>query len=215
MNIWTYFIVEQPRVEYFHSLVTHQAAMVKKFCPGARHIVARGDDGIDMFRRAEAMDDFVHSSAFDAPTVFLDNDAFPNADLSAVFDQIQHVGLTVRDTPGLMPVNEGVIFARPTPETRHFFSAYERTFGALHYLMPDDKWRWWGGQTALNMLAGPAQDRITLLPCDQFNYSPDEPQPRAVLDSKAVLHLKGPRKALFDQLVAYQEGRTSTLIPCA
>lgn len=207
VNIWTYFIVEQPRVEYFHSLVTHQAAMVKKFCPGARHIVARGDDGIDMFARAQAMHDFVLSSAFDAPTVFLDNDAFPNADLAPVFDQIQHVGLTVRDTPGLMPVNEGVIFARPTEETRGFFLTYFHVFHALYHLMPEEKCTWWGGQTALNMLAGPAQDRITLLPCDTYNYSPDEPQPRAVLDSKAVLHLKGPRKALFDQLVAYQEGR--------
>lgn len=208
MNIWTYFIVEQPRVEYFHALITHQAAMVKKFCPGARHIVARGDSGVDMFARACAMNHYVLSADFmKAPTVFLDNDAFPNADLAAVFDQIQHVGLTVRDTPGLMPVNEGVIFAKPTYDARNFFSAYVDVFDALSHIMPTDKHRWWGGQTALNMLAGPAHDRITLLPCETFNYSPDEPQPRSVLDSKAVLHLKGNRKQLFDQLVAYQVSR--------
>lgn len=208
MNVWTYFIVEQPRVEYFHALITHQSNMVKKFCPSAKHIVCRGTDGIDMYARAVAMEEFIQSDEFDEPTVFLDNDAFPNADLSLAFEQIQDVGLTVRDNPGLMPVNEGVIFAQPTDGARSFFSAYTLAYSALQYVMPIDKWKWWGGQTALNMLAGPAQDRLTLLPCDTWNYSPDGPQQRAVLDSKAVLHLKGNRKQLFDQLVAYQESRT-------
>ncbi len=207
MNIWTYFIVEQPRVEYFHALITHQANMVQKFCPGAQHIIARGESGIDMFARAQAMRDYVWSDQFNAPTVFLDNDAFPNADLSIAFDQIQHVGLTVRDTPGLMPVNEGVIFAQPSDEARYFFSAYVDTFSALGHVIPAEQWRWWGGQMALNMLAQPAADRLTLLPCDRWNFSPDGPQHRAALDGKAVLHLKGQRKALFDQLVAYQEAR--------
>jgi hypothetical protein len=207
VNVWTYFIVEQPRVEYFHALITHQANMVRKFCPGAKHIVVDGHDGVDMYARACAMHEFVLSPGFDSPTVFLDNDAFPNRDLSTAFDEVNHVGLTLRGTPGLMPINEGVIFARPTDEARGFFAAYLDTFCGLQHVMHAERWKWWGGQTSLNMLAGPAADRITLLPCDTWNYSPDEPQPRAVLDSKAVLHLKGPRKQLFDQLVAYQESR--------
>jgi hypothetical protein len=202
MIVWTYRIADD-----FAAMIQHQVAMTDKFHgSAAQHVVERGVE-VNMFERCAAMCAFVHSDSFTAPTVFLDNDAFPNADLRPAFDQIADVGLTVRDTPGLMPVNEGVIFALPTEGSRAFFQAYHDEYAASRNRMSEKDWKWWGGQAALNAID---HSSAVQLPCDTYNFSPDGPMSRAELDGKAIIHLKGPRKALFDQVRQYQEARCAS-----
>lgn len=172
-----------------------------------------------MYERVRAMCAYVHSPAFNSPTVFLDGDAFVNADLRPIFDAIADIGVTYRNVPGLMPINEGVIFAKPTDRTRAFFRSYLATYEHLagcpevisHY---GDIKRWRGGQLSLNAISSLGdvhgeldhRDGISYLPCDIFNFSMDMDRgyTRGELDQKAVLHLKGPRKVLVDQIIAYQ-----------
>jgi hypothetical protein len=185
--------------------------MVDKFNPDTAWLVTRQPQGT-MFHRAMSMCAHVHSSLFTVPTVFTDVDAFPNANLSVGIAQVKHVGLTVRETPGLMPVNEGVIVARPSEATKAFFMAYVATYEALRDLLPEKDWAWWGGQLSLNALGGiggPYESTVTVLPCDTYNYSPDtvDDMTPAALDGKTVIHLKGPRKAMFDRLKEYQNAR--------
>lgn len=213
INFFTYRCLKT--ADQFKPIVDHWRAMVAKFHPDCMRAVASGHD-VDMFERAEAMCAFVHSDSFNAPTVFMDSDAFPNADLLPVFDSVRDIGLTYRDTPGLMPINEGVIFAQPTDAARAFFRAYLGTFEALRGLLVETDWRWWGGQLALNALgyiSDPASSvihsAVNLLPCDTYNFSPDTEADLdpAVLDTKSVIHLKGGRKDMFERVRAYQEAR--------
>jgi len=179
-----------------------------------------------MYERCRAMCAYVHSTAFNAPTLFLDGDAFLNADPMPVLATIKDVGVTYRNWNGLMPLNEGVIMAKPTDATRAFFRAYLATYEHLaetaevkeHY---GDVKRWRGGQLSLNAIAslGDVHDEmdcntvagadIRYLPCSTFNYAieVDRDVPGAELDQKLVLHLKGPRKRLVDQVVQYQGGK--------
>lgn len=182
-----------------------------------------------MYERCRAMCAYVHSHAFNSPTVFLDGDAFVNTDLNPIFKTICDVAVTYRNDPGLMPINEGVIFARPTEGTKAFFRAYLATYENLakvpeiveYYGSQPGIKRWRGGQLSLNALTCPPgvpseMDRIQVagctvqyLPCETWNFSLDMDKPYASreLDTKAILHQKGPRKAMADQIMAYQNAR--------
>lgn len=198
--------------DYEH-LVPHWKAMATKFNPTCAWFLVRQPDA-NMFHRAMAMCAHVNTpSLFTVPTVFMDVDAFPNADLREATNSVRDIGLTYRETPGLMPINEGVIFARPTEAAKIFFWAYLATFEALQELLTPADWAWWGGQLALNALTDFVTDKEDLvtafLPCDIYNFSPDTDSDlsKAVLDTKAVIHLKGQRKAQFARMREYQEAR--------
>jgi hypothetical protein len=206
---WTFLTHEPGTRNDYEAMLPHWKDQVKRTNPSAAWLVTRQPDG-NMFHRAMSMCAHVHSSLFTVPTVFLDVDAFPNCDLAEMIGKVKDVGLTVRDMPGLMPVNEGVIIARPSEATKAFFMAYVATFEALQGFLSDADWRWFGGQLALNALhdsiVGPS---VRYLPCAQYNFSPDteaDMEP-AVLDTKTILHLKGPRKQLFERVKAYQNAR--------
>jgi hypothetical protein len=182
-----------------------------------------------MYERCRAMCAYVHSHAFNSPTVFLDGDAFVNTDLTAIFKAIKDVAVTYRLDLGLMPINEGVIFVKPTEGTRSFFRAYLATYENLakvpeivdYYGSDPGIKRWRGGQLSLNALTCPEgviseMDRMEVagctvqyLPCETWNKSLDMDQSyaHAELDTKAVLHQKGPRKAMSEQIMAYQNAR--------
>ena len=64
-----------------------------------------------MFERVVTMAAYVASQAFTAPTIFLDSDAFLIRPLANLFNNEFDVAVTYRDNPGMMPINEGVIFA--------------------------------------------------------------------------------------------------------
>jgi hypothetical protein len=186
------------------------------------------DQASPMYERVIAMCAFVRSRQFTAPTAFLDSDAFLNAPIANLFQNHFDIGATYRPDPGLMPINEGVILAasRNKDAVRAFFTGYLGTYDRLcgnaavtGYYGNIKRWR--GGQLSLNALTCPqgvpsALDsakafgaRIRYYPCATFNFSieMDRPYSPRQLDTRAVLHLKGPRKAILDPIVAYQTQR--------
>ena len=114
-----------------------------------------------MFERVVAMNAYVRSSLFSAPTVFLDIDAFMLRPLNNVFNNYFDIGLTHRHIVGQMPINEGVIFAN---NQRHkkvikFFDSYlasyleaEKSERVAKIYKNIRRWR--GGQLAINAAAG-------------------------------------------------------------
>ena len=231
----------------YDRIVRHCIAAAVAAQPGARFILATDsqflteiehpaltivrlplDPASPMYERVIAMCAFVRSRQFTAPTAFLDSDAFLNAPIANLFQGHFDIGATYRPDPGLMPINEGVIFAssRNKDAVRAFFTGYLGTYDRLcgnaavtGYYGNIKRWR--GGQLSLNALTCPqgvpsALDsakafgaRIRYYPCSTFNFSIelDRPYSPRQLDTRAVLHLKGPRKAILDPIVAYQAQR--------
>lgn len=184
--------------------------------------------GSPMYERVVAMCAFVRSRQFNGPTAFLDSDAFLNAPAAPIFAAPFDIGVTYRADPGLMPVNEGVIFAnaRNRSAVQSFFTGYLGTYDRLTvdptvvgYYGNVKRWR--GGQLSLNALTCPPGmpseldavevfgAKVRYYPCTTFNFSIEMDRPYTVkqLDAKAVLHLKGPRKAMLDQIIGYQARR--------
>ncbi len=174
-----------------------------------------------MFERVVTMAAYVSSLAFNAPTVFLDSDAFLIRPMSNIFANNFDVAVTYRANPGMMPINEGVIYVndRDPNAVIRFFRRYLATYLRLEN-MPDviadygNIRRWRGGQLSINGVSG-AQSRyarsirithdairLAYLPCSQFNLSDISEQEitRALIDRCAVLHLKGNRKSWLDRL---------------
>jgi hypothetical protein len=231
----------------YDRIVRHCIAAALAAQPGARFILATDaqflsdlshpaltivrlplDAASPMYERVVAMCAFVRSRHFTAPTAFLDSDAFLNAPIANLFQGHFDIGATYRPDPGLMPINEGVIFAnsRNKDLVRGFFAGYLGTYDRLcqnatvvGYYGNVKRWR--GGQLSLNALTCPPGvpseldsakafgARVRYYPCATFNFSIelDRPYTARQFDMKAVLHLKGPRKAILDQTIAYQTQR--------
>lgn len=211
------------------------------FLPGLAHpnltiVRLPLDAASPMYERVVAMCAFVRSLQFNAPTVFLDSDAFLNAAAAPIFAAPFDLGVTYRSDPGLMPINEGVILAgsRNRAAVRSFFAGYLGTYDRLcgnptvmGYYGNVKRWR--GGQLSLNALACPPGipseleaaevfgAKVRYYPCATFNFSieMDRPYTLKQLDAKAVLHLKGPRKAMLDQIIGYQARRWPQIAPPA
>lgn len=200
--------------------------------PGLVTIRLPLDTASPMYQRVIAMYAYVRSALFAAPTAFLDGDAFLNDRVDRVFKAPFDVAVTYRHQAGLMPINEGVLFANPANKTEvgNFFRTYLGTYDRLrqHPVIQDyygDIKRWRGGQLSLNALTCPLGlpseldqarlqgTRIGYYACDTFNFSMEGGQnyQKAELDSKVVLHLKGPRKAFLDAIAGYQRQRHSAL----
>ena len=175
-----------------------------------------------MFERVWAMAAYAESALFDAPTVFLDSDAFLLRPVHNLFSNDFDVGLTHRDIVGQMPINEGVIFANTLDKAavRAVFRAYLASYLAIEAsrevaVIYSNVRRWRGGQLSINTIAkggqvlssslvrGTGGARVARLPCALYNFSPakeDEVTPQ-MRRRCAVLHLKGPRKSWIDCLV--------------
>lgn len=234
---------DQGRIDYV-SVLRHTFAMARGFNPEARIVYITGeDDDIGfvpsdvvtvrlplqakwlMYERVVAMAAYMQSAAFDSNTVFLDSDAFCNWPLSDVFRLSFDVAVTFRDPSGMMPVNEGVIFAahRPGLAARNFFSRYLGTYEALcNSRMVTDLYgdirRWRGGQLALNGAAaavgvlGENDQRhlagalVRYLPCDDYNFfiRDNETYQVGALQRKYILHLKGPSKGSVATMSQFQ-----------
>ena len=209
-------------------LVTDQDFLKDVSHPGLTVIRLPLDSGSPMYERVVAMCAFVRSRQFNAPTAFLDSDAFLNAQIASLFQAPFDIGATYRPDPGLMPINEGVIFAnhRNPDRVRSFFTGYLGTYDRLRrnetvtgYYGNVKRWR--GGQLSLNALTCPLGvpseldggeafgARVAYYPCATFNFSIELNRPYSAqqLNAKAVLHLKGPRKAILDQIIGYQAQR--------
>jgi hypothetical protein len=177
--------------------------------------------GEPMFQRVATMLAYVESTAFTAPTIFLDSDAFLLRAACGVFANDFDVGVTYRDIGGQMPVNEGVILANArNPEcVGRFFQTYLATYLNLerHPLVTStygDVRRWRGGQLSINAVSGGWSryaasiadgdfgGRLAYLPCSRYNLSPAEEGDiqASVLRRALVLHLKGSRKPWLDRM---------------
>ncbi len=212
----------------YDALLDQWKKAAEKF--GAEWYLHRGYPGLTdtaapMYERVREMKKYVSGPWFDQPTVFLDSDAFLNADIRHIFDGDFDIGVTYRHNFG-MALNEGVIFAnnRNPDAVRSFFRAYLAKYDELcadprvleQYNGNIKRWR--GGQLSLNAVANPlglpsaldvrecAGARVAYFPCWKWNFPVDRVD-ATELDTKAVLHLKGQRKKLLDELKAYQEGR--------
>lgn len=181
-----------------------------------------------MYERVYAMCAFVHSSFFDRPTIFLDSDAFLTTSLPEFFHDSADIGLTYRRKQGFMPVNEGVIFANAhnASNVQQFFRYYVGTYeNLIDTDLAKDVYgnikRWRGGQLSLNTIAGydgmphytqyGMRDfaRIKFIPCHYYNYTFGDRSEYFLdeLATKEVLHLKGPRKDILDDVVRYVKTR--------
>ena len=65
-----------------------------------------------MYNRNRLMKIYVNSNKFDQNTIFLDFDTILNLDTKKIFNNNFDIGLTYRKNDKLMPINEGVIFAK-------------------------------------------------------------------------------------------------------
>ena len=178
-----------------------------------------------MYERVVAVNGYLASAAFTGHTAFLDSDAFANAPLDKVFDLAFDVAVTYRTSPGLMPLNEGVIFAakRQGGGAQTFFRRYLGTYEALCddarvKAVYGDIRRWRGGQLSLNGAAvatGALSDLdrrvidgalVRYLNCDDFNFfiRDSEQYSKFQLKRKYVLHLKGPSKASVTSAAQFQ-----------
>jgi hypothetical protein len=238
MRAWTYHVPVPPehsRVDYadvrmdqgkfdYEALLSVWLSLAARYGNPARICRTSNDPSSPMYERVAAMLRYVEED-FTEPTVFLDSDAFLNADIGHIFDSDWDIGVTYRHNME-MCLNEGVIFAnnkRPDA-VRAFFRAYLAKYDELcrdeavlaRYSGNIKRWR--GGQLSLNAIAcqhglPSALDRrevagavVAYFPCFKWNFACDRVEPRE-LDTKAIVHLKGGRKHLLDDLVRYQEGR--------
>lgn len=234
---------DQGKIDYT-AVLLHTFAMARGFNPDCRilYVTGENDDtgfvpadvtvvrlplnpGWLMYERVVAMNAYVQSAAFTGHTAFLDSDAFANAPLDRVFELAFDVAVTYRNSPGLMPLNEGVIFAtkRPNDGAKAFFRRYLATYEALrvspkivdHY---GEIRRWRGGQLSLNGAANATGhlsdlDRQTIegalvryLACDDYNFfiRDGEEYSRGQLKRKYILHLKGPSKKSIASAANFQ-----------
>jgi hypothetical protein len=211
----------------YEALLAHWEVAATRF--GADSAVCRSSSNNDpaspMYERLVAMCQEVERMHYE-PIAFLDSDAFLNQSIDHIFDGDWDVGLTYRHNMGAShALNEGVIFAnnRRPDAVRSFFRAYLDTYHAVLenadlVAKYGNLKRWRGGQLSLNRLACPqglpsaldyreiAGARVAYFPCFKWNYPVDAVDHR-LWDTKAVLHLKGARKHLLPEIIAYQEGR--------
>lgn len=206
-------------------LVTEKGSTLTKLKEPQVHIVEIPlNPEFPMYERALSMCAYVNSPSFNNNTIFLDSDAFLTKDPTPIFDGGFDIALTFREIPGLMPINEGVIFAshRNQEKVRIFFKNYLATYDTLitdkkvlDYYGNIKQWR--GGQLSLNAQVindspfSPYKDfsndqsdspKIGFLPCDIFNYSFEYGKSLKDTDAedRYILHLKGVRKEALEHL---------------
>jgi len=219
-------------------IITSPGSALRIFAAPRVHIVELDVDySQPMYERVSAMCAYVHSVAFSTDTLFLDSDAFLNADITPYLDSYTDVIVTARDVPGLMSVNEGVIMARhERPQSvAAFFLRYLATYEKLindprtnDFYGDIRKWR--GGQLSLNAITWNSAPfspyrtinslgtRIRVLPCDLFNYSHDYQAGMCEeeIQHRLIVHLKGSRKDLIGAFRAYftkRKQQNSHLLP--
>jgi hypothetical protein len=162
-----------------------------------------------LYSRLLARMDYVRRHAGTSPVVFLDSDMIVNADLGPLVAEEFDVALTYRDHHRRVPINGGLAVVKGGPQgaglrfLERVRSIYVEEFSTkLH----------WGDQRALISAVGYDRfalrtsdlidvdgTRILLLPCEQYNFSPenDERAIAGALRDKRILHFKGERKRLM------------------
>lgn len=160
--------------------------------------------------RTRAQLRYLKTSNFASPIVFLDSDMLVNCPLTPLFSQDFDVAVTWRHIKK-MPLNGGVLIVnnvRPNV-VRNFFSRFLDLFETKYA----HKAGWYGDQLAIAELIGLTSHecavnqivqvgdcRVLLLPCAEYNFSPDNTFKaiESALTDKVILHFKGPRKHLME-----------------
>ncbi len=130
----------------------------------------------------------------DDNTVLCDIDLIWNRSPEEIFERHFDVAVMWRRETLLQPYNSGVIFTKPTPAARLFWSAYARCMLEL----PPSLAMWFGDQVALASLIGPSAPgnvltrsgaKVLILDMDEIARAP-KTEPRETTDSYCA-HFKG------------------------
>jgi hypothetical protein len=182
-----------------------------------------------MVANVMAQADFCLSEHFDTvdwPTLFVDADVIagdkraiiPGADrCDVVLTARRHVrmkeGKPIEGVAKDMPYNYGVIWANPTREAKELFVWLRDRVAKMSPQLQN----WYGNQVALREFAGVIPDalpasrtrmlpwskvRVHYLDCEQYNYTPESADED--LSEKFLLHFKGGRKELMQQIIKEQ-----------
>jgi hypothetical protein len=163
-----------------------------------------------MLSRSLAQQHMVNNDDFSLPIVLIDSDILLNGSLESVFEQDFDVALTWRKSVN-MPINGGLLILnnRRPDVVRKFFD----DFVAIYREKYIDGAGWYGDQLSLRDVCGVTygemRDRklieingckILFLPCDRFNFSPEDSfaAVMAPISNIAVLHFKGYRKRFME-----------------
>lgn len=193
-------------------LLTDAATSLRGIRGPVQRVDGRVDHGALMLSRSLAQDAFVGRHDFSRPLVLLDSDILLNGSLEPLFAEDFDVGVTWRPIKN-MPLNGGLIVLnnRRPAVSRAFFAEFVRTY--RERFAADGNAAWYGDQLALQECVGLdctqlAQQelvvkngcRIRLLPCDTYNFSPENRFEAIAggLPDKLVLHFKGQRKRLME-----------------
>jgi hypothetical protein len=193
------------------TLITDAATRICGVRGPIRRINGRVDHAALMLSRTEAQAAFVRAFEFDRPLVLLDSDILLNGSLQPLFDEDFDVGLTWRPSTE-MPLNGGfmALHNRRPEVSKAFFARFARAY--REDFATGGNAAWYGDQLALQHCIGLDSNqlavqplieregcRIRLLPCETYNFSPDN-RFDAIADGlpdKLVLHFKGQRKRLM------------------
>ena len=108
----------------------------------------------------------------DQDTIFIDCDMLCLRDISDGFDNVQHIGVTVR--PGDYPMNCGVVFVRHNPKTMAFL---EKWYEIDAQMLADEGFhmKWYKKVAGMNqssmkwMIDNGYGDMVSTLPCTTYN----------------------------------------------
>lgn len=207
-----------PRANVF--LITDETFLSDFEYEGLKIIRTSPNPKEPMYERVLAMNSYIRSQLFSAPTVFLDSDAFLVNNPQSLFQLNFDIGLTHRNVAPQMPINEGVIYvnARNKNNTLRFFDTYLSIYSELDIdrelaTIYQNIRRWRGGQLSINGASGgqlvystgiaydPLGFKKAFLPCSRFNLSLQEysSKDKNIYNSCLVMHFKGPRKTWIDK----------------
>lgn len=193
------------------TLLTNGATRMQGIRGKVRRVDAAVDHDALMFSRSLAQLAYVEESDFARPMLLIDSDILLRRSLRRVFERDFDVALTWRASAS-MPINGGLILLnnRRPERVRAYFRRFVDIYKA-HY-SGDGQSAWYGDQLALRDSVGVGHRemartpeievdgcRILFLPCDTYNFSPDNSYAAIAsgLADKSVLHFKGQRKRLM------------------
>jgi len=193
------------------TLLTDASTHVHGIRGTVQRVLAPIDHRTLMLSRSLAQLQHVEQTDFRRPLVLIDSDILLRASLQDLFSTDFDVGLTWR-TNREMPINGGlIVLNNRRPEvTRRFFGKFVAIYQERY--AGDSNAAWYGDQLAMRDCVGLGHEtmakepvqvidgvRVRFLPCDTYNFSPDNSLAAIAsgLPDKRVLHFKGQRKRLM------------------
>lgn len=173
-----------------------------------------------MYSRNRLMKIYVNSNKFDKDTIFLDFDTILNFNANEIFKKNFDIAITYRKNDKLMPINEGVIFAKVSSKNK-VIKYFNKLNSIYKYLskdiiiknMFDNILVWRGGQLSLSAfiswkklnlgINNIKNIKFLVLDSDIYNFTPIRSLSLEMLNSKKILHLKGWVKGYQKKILDY------------